>query len=79
MTNFLGIAHLIPLRTQDSCLEISSECKYCLGLKLEATVEFGHRVKYQCVRHLLKFSHTESPVTSDEYPQKLSTKPHQGI
>ena len=79
MTNFLGIAHLIPLRTQDICLQISSDCKDCLGLKVEATVEFGHRVKSQCVRHLLKFSHTESTVTPDEYPQKLSTKPHQSI
>ena len=52
LTNFLGIACLIPLRTQDICLEISSDCKYCLGLKVEATVEFGHRVKSQCVRHL---------------------------
>ena len=79
MTNFFGIAHLIPLRTQDICLQISSDCKDCLGLKVEATVEFGHRVKSQCVRHLLKFSHTESTVTPDEYPQKLSTKPHQSI
>ena len=29
-TNFLGIARLIPLKTQDICLEISNECKYCL-------------------------------------------------
>ena len=29
-TNFLGIARLIPLKTQDICLEIASECKYCL-------------------------------------------------
>ena len=26
LTNFLGIAPLIPLRTQDICLEISSDC-----------------------------------------------------
>ena len=45
LTNFLGIAHLIPLRTQDICLQISSDRKDCLGLKVEATVEFGHRVK----------------------------------
>ena len=49
LINFLGIASLIPLRTQDICLEISSDCKYCLRLKVEATVEFGHRVKSQCV------------------------------
>ena len=52
LTNFLGIARLIPLRTQDICLETSSDCKYCIELKVEATVEFGHRVKSQCVRHL---------------------------
>ena len=49
LINFLGIASLIPLRTQDICLEISSDCKYCHRLKVEATVEFGHRVKSQCV------------------------------
>ena len=38
LTSFLEIAHLIPLRTQDICLEISSDCKYCLWLKV-ATVE----------------------------------------
>ena len=42
LTNFLGIARLNPFRAQDICLEILSECKYCLGLKVEATVEFGH-------------------------------------
>ena len=44
LTNFLGIAGLVPLRTQDISLGISSDCKYCLGLKVEATVERGHRV-----------------------------------
>ena len=48
LTNFLQIARLIPLRTKDICLEISSDYKYCLGLKGEATVELGHRVKSQC-------------------------------
>ena len=33
LTNFLGIARLIPLKTEDICLEISSDCKYCLGKK----------------------------------------------
>ena len=51
LTNFLEIACLTPLRTSDICLEISSDYKYCLGLKLEATVELGHRVKSQCFRH----------------------------
>ena len=46
------MARLIPLRTQDICLEMSSDYKYCLGLKVEATVELGHRVKSQCFRHL---------------------------
>ena len=52
LTNFLEIARLIPLRTQDICLEMSSDYKYCLGLKVEATVELGYRVKSQCFRHL---------------------------
>ena len=34
------------------CLEITSVGKYRLGLKVEATVELGHRVKSQCFRHL---------------------------
>ena len=59
----------ILLRTQDICLEIPNDCKYCLGLKVEATVERGQKI--------FKFRHTES--TTDEYPQKLSTKPHQSI
>jgi len=54
LTNFLEIACLIPLRTFDICLEISSDYKYCLGLKVEAAVELGHRVKSQCFRHLEK-------------------------
>ena len=53
LTNFLEIARLIPLRTQDICLEISNGCKYCLGLKVEATVERGQKI--------FKFLHTESP------------------
>ena len=53
LTNFLEIARLIPLRTQDICLEISNDCKYCLGLKVEATVEHGQKI--------FKFWHTESP------------------
>ena len=44
LTNFLDVAWLIPLRKEDICLEISSNCKYCLGLKVEATVELGRRV-----------------------------------
>ena len=68
-TNFLEIARLIPLRTQDICLEISNDCKYCLGLKVEPTVKREQKI--------FKFWHTES--TPDEYPQKLSTKPHQSI
>ena len=52
LPNFLEIVGLIPLRTEDICLEISSDCKYCLGLKVEATVELGHRVKSQSFRHL---------------------------
>ena len=48
LTNFLEMARLIPLTTQDICLEMSSDYKYCLGLKVEATVELGHRVKSQC-------------------------------
>ena len=52
LANFLEIARLIPLRTKDICLEISSDYKYCLGLKVEATVGLGHRVKSQCFRHL---------------------------
>ena len=52
LSNFLEIVRLIPLRTEHICLEISSDCKYCLGLKVEATVELGHRVKSQCFRHL---------------------------
>ena len=43
LTNFLAVACLIPLRTQNICLEISSNCKYCLGLQVEATVELGRR------------------------------------
>ena len=50
--NFDQFARLFPLRTLDICLEISSDYKYCLGLKVEATVELGHRVKSQCFRHL---------------------------
>ena len=50
LTNLLKIARLIPLRTQDICLENTSDYKYCLGLKVEATVELGHRVKSQCFR-----------------------------
>ena len=38
-------------KTQDICLEISSDYKYCLGLKLEAFVEAGHRVKSQRFRN----------------------------
>ena len=52
LTNFLRIACLIPLRTYDICLAISNDCKYYLGLKVEATVELRHRVKSQCFRHL---------------------------
>lgn len=52
LTNFLEIVRLIPLRTEDICFEISSDCKYILWLKVEATVELGHRVKSQCFRHL---------------------------
>ena len=33
---------------KDICLGISSDWKYCLGLKAEATVERAHRVKSQC-------------------------------
>ena len=81
LTNFLEIACLTPLRTSDICLEISSDYKHCLGLKLEATVELGHRVKSQCFRHLekiiFKFWHTKATLV--EYPQKLSTKPHQSV
>ena len=44
LTSFLDVAWLIPLRKEDICLEISSHRKYCLGLKVEATVEFGRRV-----------------------------------
>ena len=69
LTNFLEIARLIPLRTQDICLEISNDCKYCLGLKVEPTVKREQKI--------FKFWHIES--TPDEYPQKLSTKPHQSI
>ena len=29
------MARLIPLKTHDICLEISSDCKYCLGFKVE--------------------------------------------
>ena len=65
LTNFLEIVRLIPLRTEDICLEISSDCKYCLGLKVEETVELGHRVKSQCFRHL-------SPV----HPCDITTKEH---
>ena len=68
LTNFLEIAHLIPLRTQHICLEISNDCKYCLGLKVEAV---------ECGQKIFKFLHTES--TPDEYPQNLSMKPHQSI
>ena len=35
--NFFGIARLIPLEQKDISLEISSDCKYCLGLKVHAT------------------------------------------
>ena len=44
LTNFLEIARLIPLRTQDICLEISNDCKYCLGLKVEPTVKRGQKI-----------------------------------
>ena len=44
LTNFLKIALLIPLRTQDICLEISNDCKYCLGLKVEPTVKRGQKI-----------------------------------
>ena len=72
---FLEIARLIPLKTQDICLEISSDCKYCLGLKAEATVVRGYRVKSQCFRHK-KYSSSHT-LSQFPYPQKLSTKPHQ--
>jgi len=54
LTGFLEVARLIPLGIWDVCLEISSDYKYFLaiGLKVEATVELGHRVKSQCFRHL---------------------------
>ena len=52
LTSFLEMARLIPLRTEDICLEMSDDYKYCLGLKVEATVELGHRVKSQWFRHL---------------------------
>ena len=58
---------------------MSSDYKYCLGLKVEATVELGHRVKSQCFRHLENIQVLTHQVTPDEYPQKLSTKPHQSI
>ena len=51
LTNFHEIACLIPLRTQDICLAISSNCTYCFRLKVEVTVELAHMVKYQCFRH----------------------------
>ena len=50
---FLEIARLIPLKTQDICLEISSDCKYCLGLKVEATVVRWYRVTQM---NLISFS-----------------------
>ena len=52
LTNFHEIACLIPHRTQDVCLAISSNCTYCFRLKVEVTVELGHVVKYQRFRHL---------------------------
>ena len=66
LTNFLETARLIPLRTQDICLGISNDCKYCLELKVEATVEFGHRVKSQCVRHLENIQVFTAKSTPDE-------------
>ena len=45
LTNFLQITRLIPLRTSDICLEISSDYKYCLGLKVEA-FNNGLKLKY---------------------------------
>ena len=52
LTNFHEIACSIPLRTQDICLAISSNCTYCFRLKVEVAVELGHMVKCRCFRHL---------------------------
>ena len=69
LTNFLGIARLISLRTQDICLEISSDCKYGLGLKVEATVEFGHRVdEISMLSTLRKYSSSD---TLSQFPMNI--------
>ena len=46
------------INSQDIRFEISSDCKYCLGLKVEATVALGHGVKSQCFRHLRNIQHS---------------------
>ena len=75
LTNFPEIARLIPIRTQDICLEISSDCKYCLGLKVEATVVLGHRVKSQSFRHLENIQvHTQLPMNIHRNYQRNFTR-----
>ena len=69
LTNLLGIARLISLRTQDICLEISSDWKYGLGLKVEATVEFGHRVdEISMLSTLRKYSSSD---TLSQFPMNI--------
>ena len=62
---FLEIARSIPLKTQDICLEISSDCKYCLGLKVEATVVLGHKSEISMFSTLKKYS---SSYTLSQFP-----------
>ena len=47
---------------------MSSDYKYCLGLKVEATVELGHRVKSQCFRHL---ENIQVPDTLSQLPMNI--------
>ena len=80
LTSFLGIARLISIRIQDICLEISSDCKYRLGLKVEATLELRAKREismFSSLGKVFQFWPTES--IPDEYQQKLSTKPRQSI
>ena len=46
MSNLHKISHFICVITSGSCLEKSSDFKNCFGLDIEATVEPGHRVKF---------------------------------
>ena len=49
ITDRIGLQSCSVLLLLHICLEILRDYKYCLGLKVEVTVELGHRVKSQCL------------------------------